>query len=547
MRCLILSVVLFCSLVLQAQEVEKVALSYENQRLESVLEHLSREHGLRFSYSAQLLPLDKPVSFEITDVSIEDAMRALFANNDIKAALIDGQYVLKHESKDVLDQVPKAAAPNEGSIPATEDLNFQPALNRRVLERVPMQREPIVWRDEIESEDLQQYQRTLGVERPVLQQYGHKTEAQLVLEDLRDRFEDNVPNQLPAQISVLPHMSIRGDSSDINNLSVNLLWGKNTGVEGFEAGVLFNSITEDVTGVQIAGLGSTVEGEVQGLQASGLFCATGGDMTGLQAAGMFNTADNVEMVQAAGFANVAKGNVTGLQAAGIANVAAGASEGGQVAGAVNVSKLVTGVQASGIANYAGDVSGVQIASVLNVARKVKGSQIGLINVSESVEGASFGLLNFVRNGYNHVEVFTQDQLQMNVNIKFGSRGFHNILEVGRDIKGEYLGLGYGVGTTVKMTNRIDMGAELVAKQITEDDRWFEEVNVVGQLRLTASFRCAKHLSIFAGPMLNMMLSERIDPETGIYGSGLAHDVILSHFEDGTSTKAWYGFTTGLRF
>ncbi len=542
---LVLFLFLLGSICLFAQQQELVSFEYENQQLYDVLVDLHQQYGINFSYSKDLIPIDKEITLSIEQKSLNEALDILFKSNGIAATKINNQYVLK-------PSLPDEAGPNaEGnntlpaklSIPAKEK-----ALNRRVLRTVPQRTEPIRHLPPFESPSLEQFE-LVGAELPMLDQSKPKSEVELVFEDLADRIEYEMPEAIvvPAQISVLPNMALRGDSNNVNNISFNVIWGRNAGVQGLEAGML-NSITDDVKGVQIAGLGSTVGGAVNGLQASGLFCATNGDMTGLQAAGMFNTADNVEIMQAAGLANVARGDVKGLQAAGLANVTAGKSEGGQVAGAINFSKNdVIGVQASGLLNYASDVNGVQIASLLNIAKEVKGTQIALVNISESVEGVPIGFLNIVKNGYNHIEIFTQDRLTFNANVKLGARSFHNIFEFSTNKNQNFMAIGYGVGSTTRIVKNLDLSAELVAKQVKEDDEWSTNLNVLSQLRLPLSYSFAKHFSLFGGPVLNLMITERIDPDTGVFGSSLAHKSFFKQHVDGITSEMWMGFTAGLRF
>ena len=154
------------------------------------------------------------------------------------------------------------------------------------------------------------------------------------------------------QVSFGYPLGTHGSATDfINEISFNILYGFNGGVDGFEYGGIFN----------------------------------------------YNS-----------------GNVKGFQMAGIANINKGKTEGFQMSGISNINMLDTkGFQLSTTNFTLGHLEGIQLG-VINVAKKVKGFQIGVINYRENDDnGLSLGLLNIIKNGYYVAETTTGEVLYAN--------------------------------------------------------------------------------------------------------------------------------------
>ncbi len=260
---------------------------------------------------------------------------------------------------------------------------------------------------------------------------------------------------LPMTISLIPWISTAG-FQDLNrnittNLSLNIIAGYHTKLDGLELGGMLNIKGIEARGAQLAGVGNIVGGDVdgfqiagglnaagrnvEGFQASGGLNASGGDLNGFQVAGGANIAGrNVEGFQAStgfnvsggtldGFqvsagGNLVGGDVEGIQATFGANLAArdlhawqaavGAnfiggnvrSEGLQTAVGPNIARNLEGTQLSVAANIALDqhqeanisYAGTQI-SMVNIALGDIGTQIGLLNIAGHVSTAQVGLLN----------------------------------------------------------------------------------------------------------------------------------------------------------
>jgi hypothetical protein len=358
----------------------------------------------------------------------------------------------------------------------------------------------------------------------------------------------------------------------VNQVSFNLLMGYSAGLEGVEFGGLLNIEKDYVKGVQFAGLGNQVRNQVTGSQFAGFFNSNGGATKGAQFAGFLNTAGpgseaiqfagftnvlqgEVKGGQFAGFANVAKGNVEGMQAAGFLNVATGHVKTAQMAGFLNVAKQdVSGPQLAGFANVsAAEVTGAQVSGFINVARKVKGAQIGIINIADSIQGVQIGIINIAKNGYRRLEVWGSDALYANIAYKMGTRGFHTIFAVGAQGDLDYFryGYGFGVGTEIGLGNRFSANIDALAYHINEDEIWTSKLNELYQMRTTLGVRLGRHSYFFAGPALNVMVSQFRSGDNENIGSGIAPSWTKFDENHGrrerTNVKMWPGIHAGFRF
>ncbi len=119
----------------------------------------------------------------------------------------------------------------------------------------------------------------------------------------------------PIQLALMTPIQIFSKETAIGGFRLNLLYGKNTTVSGFDLG-LVNHITEGVSkGVQFGFLNMDMA-DYSGWQLAGIVNMTGGTVTGLQM-GMVNYATHASGVQF-GFINYA-GTLSGLQI-GLVNI-----------------------------------------------------------------------------------------------------------------------------------------------------------------------------------------------------------------------------------
>ncbi len=255
--------------------------------------------------------------------------------------------------------------------------------------------------------------------------------------------------------------------------------------------------------------------------------------------------------QFAGIANYTGTSDDAAQFAGIVNIAASGESTFQGAGIANVTQDVEGMQAAGIANIAKSVEGVQAASIANIAQSVDGVQLGLINIADRYEsGMPIGLINIVKeNGKQEFEISFSEVLNTAVSFKLGTDRLYTIFSGGVNYIEQPLNYaaGLGFGTHIDWKNGWANQIEAIGYAITEDGEFKDDLNMLTQLKFTVSKEIDKHFKVFAGPVLNMTISDYLNPETGELGSTLTPWSIWNNNSTKTRLNAWVGFNLGVRF
>ena len=393
--------------------------------------------------------------------------------------------------------------------------------------------------------------------------------------------------QRPFQFSFVSPMGTNGMESAkcTNNFSFNILAGYAGGLNGFELGGFSNLILHDAKGTQIAGFCNTVLGETRGGQISGFSNVSKKSLVGVQIAGFSNVVvDYADAIQISGFSNVVKGSTRGAQLSGFMNYSNGDSKVAQIAGFSNVTRgSVEGAQISGFTNYAdGDskviqiagfanntrgsvegaqisgfsnvcsrnITGVQISGFLNVAKKVTGSQISFINISDTIEnGIALGFLSFVKKGYHTLELGGDETLYGQLSFKMGTEKFYNILSIGAKQKGNdfFWGWGYGVGTMLNVSPKLNINVDLIGYHINEDYLWTNKINMLNKLKLNVSYRLTDKIAVYGGPTYNVFVTNRYDSEGAEVNPTLAPWTTYSKARFNTLVQMYPGFTAGIRF
>lgn len=516
---------LLLSISARAQLLEReVSFHFTGIRLEDALTDISNTYDIPFSYSPKRIPINHPITAFVDGTSLAMGLEEVLADVPVTFKEISGQIVLKPDLKKELRQLSKLELPPMSTKPKAK----LPVIE---TEKEPVKHENVTVRDSIKEVPV------TPMMKPKKPEMILNSGKQLfTLPDIDWGLIDSInqvkkeENERLAQVSVVPGLSSNRNSEDItNNISFNLLWGKTGGVNGFEIGVIGNTVEGDVRGMQAAGLINNVKGNVYGTQMAGFVNKTGGGV-GLQMAGLGNSG---------------KKGFNGVQIAGISNVA-------QIG--------VTQMQIA-LFNRADTVQVSQIGFI-NRAEKVRGLQLGIINRSANEAGVPIGLLNFIRKGYNRIEISNSDLMQTNVGLKFGAHRFYNIIQTGMyyeespfgnranwNTENISWGIGYGFGTAQKIGKRGLINVEILASQINEDAGWTKEINALGQIKTTFDFRLFGKFSVFAGTTLNGMFSNRIHPETGLIGTSLPieADITIDIEEDNMQRILWFGYTAGIRF
>lgn len=542
----------------------RVTFQYDDVRLKEALADISQRYQVLFSYSSDHINVRQRVTARASNLPLSVGLDRLFENTSIFYMPVGSHIVLKNDPNKLLSKT------------ETEKQN-----RKKKQSPEPEDEQPVVL---VKNEELPEVEEpkpdsilTLQMpEAPPIRQEGRMhpfDETLLNFEKWRYQTDWAIrtsPYKRIAQVSVIPFVGTNtGDSDAVtNNISMNLLWGVNGGVDGLEVGGGLNTVKNDVKGFQAALIGNQVGRDVTGTQVGGLFNYNGGTTRGLQAAGVINFAQRAEAAQTAGLINWVKEDVSGVQASGLFNLSGGnaravqasglfnASGGDskvQTAGAFNLSRGNAKVQVSGVFNVAKDVEIGQFGGVVNVAKgEVKGFQIGFLNISDTVSGVPIGLINIVKRGYNKFEIYGSEILHGNFQLKLGANAFYNIFHVGARVpegNGNYLwGFGYGIGTVSILSPKNHLNFELMAIHINENEPWTNTLNSIGQFRFLWNHQIGKSVGFFFGPTANVMVSMLRNPETGeIRSPVVPYTLVDEDLSKNTNLKGWVGVNAGFRF
>lgn len=493
-----------------------MSFHYQETTLGDALVDLEQRFDLNFTYSPSRLPMDYRLSASANGLPVREAMDHLFDASPIRHAFIGDQIVLRSDPGRLSQIQTKAIQPRQETPLYQEPRPTPPAITT-----IPTQGPTQIsggdqWlSDKLEEEDLK---------RIAIAMENHERELAMEEYDATHRL---------AQISLLPYFGTNTHRSNevTNNVSVNVFWGTSKAVDGFEIGGVANSVVEDMQGFQMAGAVNQVGGNVVGTQLAGLINHTGGKVKGAQVAGA---------------GNIVLDSMTGAQVAGLFNISKHHLHGSQTAGAFNWA--------------AGDVEH-QVSSFYNRARYVEKRQVGLVNVCDTTGKAPYGLLNFVKYGYNRVEVGATENMYVNLGAKFGVRKLYNIVHLGLrwdvveqttvdNLTSEAVytswAFGYGFGVAPRLGKKFLLNIETVAMHVNEMDSWTSKLNLLGQFRTTFDYQLNGRMSFYAGPVLNMMWSQLYDASTDTYGSRIPINPLWNEQQGKTNFQGWIGFSAGFR-
>ena len=250
--------------------------------------------------------------------------------------------------------------------------------------------------------------------------------------------------------------------------------------------------------------------------------------------------------------NVNLNHTSGLQFAGVMNYTNESRKAAQFAGVTNISQSgKTPFQFAGVLNVADKVTGLQFAGLVNVAKDVRGVQFGIINYSDTCSsGVPIGIFNIVKHGgKQEFEVGLSDAFNTYASFKLGVNRLYTIFSAGVNFfhSEPIYGVGMGFGTDILWKNTGWANQiEAVGYYVTEDGKFRNGTNVLAQLKFTFSKQIRTHFKVFAGPTLNLTVSDHVNSETGAIGSSLKPYSIF-HTNGNTAVNGWVGFTAGVRF
>lgn len=304
--------------------------------------------------------------------------------------------------------------------------------------------------------------------------------------------EDTLKKDTKVQVTFGYPLASNGiNSQNISNaFSLNILWGVNGGLNGFELGGLMNYNTGDVRGLQFAGILNINEKETKGLIISG-----------------------------------------------VANINLGKSSGFQLS-TFNIS--------------ASDFSGFQLG-VMNYAKKLNGVQLGVVNISEGGDNIiPIGIFNVVKGGLYEVEVTAGEVLYANINYKMGVEKFYTIFKLGySSFEGAPVySYGIGFGTNIAFADKHKLSIDLSTNAIVYDNNWSSpwtkgERNVLYKLDVNYKYSINDRLSLMVGPSFNVYDTQvKVNGEFGTLNTPYT---ISSTENENRKSSMWIGFNAGLSF
>jgi len=540
----------------------KVSLKYQNVSIEEILKDLSKKYNINFSYSSSTISLKKKVTISSQQITLSSALNEMFKGTEISYEEVGSSIVLKKTKKvetrinksnsefqskeSIKDTVALATiTPDDSSdkiVTPEQEIILSPgiSLSQQVKMGDTVTRENLRKQYELAKRKLEQdyFKKLDSLDQAKDEPNKNKLKTQFHklirdmkrdLNQLKDSIDESARRRREklhqardssstqdsveaatrvGQVTFIPPISSDGARTIDNNykMSFNILAGVTQGTRGFEGAGLVNVDKKDMHGFQGAGLVNVVGNEVKGGQFSGL-------------------------------TNVAAGDIKGVQAAGLMNVATSDVKGAQLAGFMNVASDT--------------IHGAQLAGFLNVGKVVKGSQLGFINVADTVTGAQIGFISFSKRGYRRLELWGTETLYGNIAFKTGSKHFYNIFAAGAQTAAKSTirwGFGYGIGTELSFTKRIIMNWEALCFNIHQDGFQWNELNLLNQLKTNLGVVVFKNISIFAGPTINVMVSNHYNTDTQTYGSPITPShTIYNHTSGKTNVSIWAGFNVGIRF
>jgi len=514
---------------------QPITFRCENERLGDVLTTINRQYAVPFAYSRDFIPVEQKMTVSIQNLPLNKALDKLFAPTKIIYALIGNIIVLRlDKSKQITTSIEEKEKQKEEKLSTTKSVPA-PQPKRKHWNTILLRKESFA---------LLFYYHPIPLH--ILDSL-----SQLALNSTQElsTFYQDAPYHEMVQVTLIPTISTNEIPDSITNtFSVNILYGINGGVEGFEIGGFGNNIKNNMKGLQLAGFWNRVEGNVNGTQLAGAFNHNTGYMRGIQLALGVNLTNETKAVQLAGISNIVKQDFAGIQIALISNYVHIHSNGIQIAGFYNRTRGTAYQQYSLGFNKASTVQSRQVG-LINTATYVKGQQIGLFNFSQETKHTPIGLLSYSKKGYNRIEIGGAESLFANFGFKMGVRRFYNIFQFGYRFTNDTWSLGYGIGTGISIANRQYLHIEWITSHVNEGDWWTKKTNWLNQWKFTYDWQIGKQpTSLFIGPTFNWLISKIQDKETGlVVGSNLPSYTLLNTNRENANWKMWFGLIVGMRF
>ena len=170
-------------------------------------------------------------------------------------------------------------------------------------------------------------------------------------------------------------------------------------------------------------------------------------------------------------------------------------------------------------NVAGKVDGIQAAALVNMAGKVNGIQLaGLINIAGESD-YPIGIVNLIKNGEKSLALTYGETGSLVASFRSGGRVTYGIIGLGYGLNAgrkSFLSQG-GLGAHINLAERFRLNNELTT-EIRLGSK--NKATFKSGYHLLAAYRIFPRLEVFAGPGINYMYSDEIDPTALFPGHSL---------------------------
>ncbi|MBL7901195.1 MAG: carboxypeptidase-like regulatory domain-containing protein [Bacteroidia bacterium] len=417
-------------------------LNLKNEKISVILNKIEEQSGVIFSYSPQLFKETGPISIQLKNKTVREALAQILPvsvmyraknnyiilkekpkNKNQKTKEVSGYvYDVSNEKKianaSVYDKnTLESTTTNEYgfyslSVPANNSsitvnrFNYQDTAvhpnTGSAITNIPLQPKG----DSLVKNDSALWQKKFNQISKQTDYLVNKFNNYIHNLNVTDSLERDV------QVSFVPFVGTNHKLSGTvyNRISFNILGGYARGVKEFELGGLFNIDKENVSGLQIGGLFNLVGDSLRGTQIGGVLNLNGKKTSGLQIAGLSNiNGGSVKGVQTAGLLNINQNSMIGLQIGGLMNINGQEQTGTGIAGLFNLNNKVQGVYVAGIGNIQDTAQGALIAGLFNVSQQQK----------NTIEIA--GLFNYLQTGESHSQIaglFNRTQTLKGIQVGF---------------------------------------------------------------------------------------------------------------------------------
>ena len=131
-----------------------------------------------------------------------------------------------------------------------------------------------------------------------------------------------------------------------------------------------------------------------------------------------------------------------------------------------------------------------------------------------------------------------------LNVKLGTERFYNIISLGVTPKKDVLnwGWGYGVGTLINISDKLQFNLDASAYHINENEWFTEKLNLLAKVSPTITYKFGNNFAIYGGPTINALIqNEDFTADQLLLWDGYQWD------DNTTQVNIFPGFNAGIRF